>query len=193
MVLYDCFLSCRDAVKSGAAWVLLSRLLILVICITWWLGVTEATGAASRWYARLGEGASMWDPHAAQEGKLLPLLVVQVSDTLQADWCHLPHYVSTSVCSIQHRLLVNIPFPWGGWRQLSYHSVWQKQLFSFVKQNCSTKNVAIVDSSIIQTLRIKESGLLFLNFSYVIIMVWGLNGPFTCWTRYDLRMSSIGL
>lgn len=114
-----------------------SRPLLLVIYITWWLGVTEATGAASEWCAHPREGASMWDPHAAQEGKLLPLLVVQVSNTLQADWCHLPHYISSSFCSIQPRLLVNISFPWGGWRQLSYHSVWQKA----VVLSCPTESL----------------------------------------------------
>lgn len=191
--LDDCHWNYIGAVWFWAAWVLLFRLLLLVIYITWRLGVTEATGAASRWCAHLGESASVWDPHAAQEGKLLPLLVVQVSDTLQADWCHLPHYISTSVCSIQPRLLVNIPFPRGNWRQLSYCSVWQKQLFPLVQPNRSTKNVAIVASSKIQTLRTKESGLIFINFSYMIIMVWGLNGPFLCWTRRDLRLISMGL
>jgi len=85
--------------------------LALVMCSIWWPGVTEATGTPPGRRANPGEGAPVRDPHAAQEGQLLPHLVVQVPNALQADRCHLPHHVPARVRSIQPCLLVHIPVP----------------------------------------------------------------------------------
>lgn len=88
----------------------------------------EAAGSPPRRRAHLGEGAPVRDPHAAQEGQLLPHLAVQVPHALQADRRHLPHHVPARLRPLQPRVLVHIPVPRGERRELSCHSAGPSKL-----------------------------------------------------------------